>query len=111
MKFNSMPTRRNRNRNRKTKRGGWPWSTSGPSQTSKEDIFADEIIANLFNEEYLFTEKINEFYNLQKVIDKLYEKSNFVDENSRKRINARISQINAKIAERRRSVPSIHNIV
>jgi hypothetical protein len=95
-----------RNRKRKTKRGGWPWS--GPS---KEDTFADEIIANLFDENYPFTDKINTFYNLQKVIDKLYEKSNFVDENSRKRINARISQINAKIAERIRSVPSIHNIV
>ena len=44
-----------RNRKRKTKRGGWPWSTSA----SKEDIFADEIIANLFDENYLFTDKIN----------------------------------------------------
>ena len=31
-----------RNRKRKTKRGGWPWSTSA----SKEDVFADEIIAD-----------------------------------------------------------------
>lgn len=28
---------------RKTKRGGWPWSAPSPS---KEDVFADEILAN-----------------------------------------------------------------
>ena len=97
-----------RNRNRKTKRGGWPWSTSA----SKEE-FADEIIANLDNENYSFTGKINNMssYNLQKVADKLFEKSNFVDENTRKRIFARIDQINAKIAHLKRSVLSIHNMV
>ena len=97
-----------RNRKRKTKRGGWPWSTSGPS---KEDIFADEIIANLFNENYPFTDKINNVYNLQKVADKLFEKSKSVDENTRKRIDARIRQLNAKIADLKRSIGSIHDRV
>ena len=97
-----------RNRKRKTKRGGWPWSTSA----SKEDIFADEIIANLFNENYPFTGKINtSSYNLQKVTDKLSEKSKSLDENTKKRIDARIRQLNAKIADLKRSVPSIHNMV
>jgi hypothetical protein len=100
----SMKTRRNRKR--KTRRGG-NWWNYGPSA----EEFADEIIAKLFDENYPFTEKINTSYNLKKVIDKLIEKSNFVDENTRKRINARISQINAKIAELKRSVPSIHNMV
>ncbi len=95
-----------RNRKRKT-RGGWPWF--GPSA----EEFADEIIANLFDENYPFTKKINNMssYNLQKVIDKLEEKSNFVDETTKNRIDTRIRQINAKIAEHRRSVPSIHNMV
>lgn len=35
-----MKTRRNRKR--RTKRGGWPWSTS----VSKEDVFADQILAD-----------------------------------------------------------------
>lgn len=96
-----------RNRKRKTKRGGWPWSTSA----SKEDIFADEIIAKLFDENYLFTDKINNVYNLQKVADKLSEKSKSLDENTKKRIDARIRQLNAKIADLKRSVPSIHNMV
>jgi hypothetical protein len=101
-----MPTRRNRNRKIKTRRGG-NWWNYGPSA----EEFADEIIANLLNDKYLFTDKINNVYNLQKVIDKLIEKSKFVDENTRKSIDARIRQINAKIEERRRSVPSIHNMV
>jgi hypothetical protein len=103
-----MPTRRNRNRKRKTRRGG-NWWNYGPSA----EEFADEIIANLLNDKYLFTDKINNMssYNLQKVIDKLEEKSNFVDENTRKSIDARIRQLNYKIADLKRSVPSIHNMV
>lgn len=99
-----------RNRKRQTKRGGWPWSTSSPP---KENSFADEIIANLDNGNYSFTGKINNMssYDLQKVTDKLYEKSKSVDENTRKRIDARIRQINAKIADLIRSIGSIHDRV
>lgn len=76
---------------RKTKRGGWPWSTS----PSKEDVFADEIIANLFNENYPFTEKINN-YNLQKVMAKLIEKGESSEGEKRNKIIARLKQMNAK---------------
>ena len=74
---------------RRTKRGGWPWSAS------KEDAFADEIIANLFNENYPFTEKINN-YNLQKVMDKLIEKGESSEGETRNKIIARLRQMKAK---------------
>ena len=81
-----------RNRKRKTKRGGWPWSTSA----SKEDVFADEIIANLFNENYPFTEKINNVYNLRKVMDKVIEKGESLQGESRDKIIARLRQMKDK---------------
>jgi hypothetical protein len=74
---------------RRTKRGGWPWSAS------KEDAFADEIIANLFNENYPFTEKINN-YNLEKVMDKLIEKGESSEGETRNKIIARLRQMKAK---------------
>ena len=91
--YNTMKKSRIVKRNRKTKRGGWPWSTSGPS---KEDIFADEIIANLFNKNYPFTEKINNVYNLQKVMDKLIEKGETSQGETRDRIIARLRQMKDK---------------
>lgn len=81
-----------RNRKRQTKRGGWPWSTSA----SKEDVFADEIIANLFNENYPFTEKINNVYNLRKVMDKVIEKGESLQGESRDKIIARLRQMKDK---------------
>ena len=74
---------------RRTKRGGWPWSAS------KEDAFADEILANLFNENYPFTEKINN-YNLEKVMDKLIEKGESSEGETRNKIIARLRQMKAK---------------
>ena len=78
---------------RRTKRGGWPWSASSPS---KEDILADEILANLFNENYPFTEKINNVYNLEKVMDKLIEKGESSEGETRNKIIARLRQMKAK---------------
>lgn len=86
-----MPTRRTRKR--KTRRGGNWWNT-GPSA----EEFADEIIANLFNETYPFTEKINNISlnRLQKVMDKLIEKGDSLQGESRVKIIARLRQMKDK---------------
>ena len=95
-----------RNRKRRTKRGGWPWSAS----PSKEDMFADEIIANLFNENYPFTEKIKNF-NLQKVIDKLIEKGEYTQGETRDRIIARLRLMNDKNNEYKRNELSLSKMI
>lgn len=98
-----MPTRRNKKR--RTRRGGWPWSTP------KEDVFADEILANLFNENYPFTEKINASYNLQKVIDKLIEKGESSQGETRDKIIARLRQLNDKKKEYERNAWSLSKMI
>ena len=80
-----------RNRNRKTRRGGNWWNNS----LSAEE-FADEIIANLFNENYPFTEKINNVYNLKKVMDELIEKGESTQGETRDKIIARLRQMKVK---------------
>lgn len=96
-----------RNRKRQTKRGGWPWSTSA----SKEDVFADEIIANLFNENYPFTEKINNVYNLRKVMDKVIEKGESLQGESRDKIIARLRQMKDKNKEYERNAWSLSKMI
>ena len=58
--------------------------------------FADEIIANLFNENYPFTEKINNVYNLKKVMDELIEKGESTQGETRDKIIARLRQMKVK---------------
>ena len=91
---------------RKT-RGGWPWSTF------KADVFADEIVANLFNDSYPFTEKINtlSYTNLNKVMNELFKKDETVEGETRERIIARLRQMNAKKEDYERNGFSLSKVL
>ena len=102
-----MPTKRIRNK-RKSRRGGtWPWTTF------KADVFADEIVANLFNDSYPFTEKINtlSYTNLKKVMNELFKKDETVEGETRERIIARLRQMNAKKEDYERNGFSLSKVV